>query len=346
MARKKSAAKENTPAPAAKKANEPNKNADKKVKPAKQDKKRKIEEVAPEEETTEQSQEEANEEETPKPVENGKKKKVEKKAEETTAPEVSEKKEDDIIVVADFVKGTEKELTDALKKQHDVQVISIEKVSVGKYHLTLVSTKKSKKLVNSHVVRIGGSDIILSKQNTYKSGLVVTNISITVTEDILNACFKEIGSIKKMTLKTSGATKVAYVTFTKELKDDALEYNGALIEDRNIKVRFMSDEDKRVVFSSVSKDVTVETLTPYLKEIGTVDFVGLVDVDRTSNTFVVQFSEYHDVMEATEYNGADIHGRACVVTMNGEPIKKVASTKAPENKDTDKNDGKNKKHKK
>ncbi len=133
----------------------------------------------------------------------------------------------------------------------------------------------------------------------------------------MKACFKEIAPVKKIIyLKSTPLAKTAIILFKKQVGDDALEYNGAPIEERNIYVRFLTEEDKRVYVRQVAKDVTNDELKKYMEEIGSVDFVALItdQQNKAPNMFAVQFKEYEHVAEALQFSGADIHGRACAIS--------------------------------
>lgn len=194
--------------------------------------------------------------------------------------------------------------------------------------MTLKSSKQRNKILQSHrVVRIGNSDVVFSvppEESVDKQGLFVDNISVKVTEDILKACFKEIAPVKKIIFlpKPQAVSKTAIVLFKKQISDDALEYNGAPIEERNISVRFLREEDKRVYVKQVAKDVSNDELKQYLSEIGELEFIALISdqQDKSPNMFAAQFKDYAHAAEALEYSGADIHGRACSITPE-EPSK-------------------------
>jgi hypothetical protein len=188
--------------------------------------------------------------------------------------------------------------------------------------ITLDSSKQRNKLLQSNrVVRVGNSDVVLSapaSETIDKHGLLVSNISVKVTDDILKSCFKEIAPVKQITFisKPNALSKTAIIMFKKQVGDEALDYNGAPIEERNIFVRFLTEEDKRVYVKQVTKDVTSDELKKYLQEIGEIEFVALItdQQNKTPNMFAVQFKEYATISTALEYNGADIHGRPCVIS--------------------------------
>uniref|UniRef100_A0A7S1KMU0 RRM domain-containing protein n=1 Tax=Percolomonas cosmopolitus TaxID=63605 RepID=A0A7S1KMU0_9EUKA len=141
--------------------------------------------------------------------------------------------------------------------------------------------------------------------------LCVTNFPDYLQPKDLESYFKEIGSIKKITMFYDKESRVkAYVQFETDLTTDALKFNRASIENERIRLRFAIPQDRDVVFSNVAKSVTEDQLkTEYLNEIGQVQ-----EVQQLSETaYKVRFATVDEAREAIDYDGADIEGQVISV---------------------------------
>jgi hypothetical protein len=287
----------------------------------KQSKKRKLEEREEEEEATIENKDEEEEATVEnKDVEAGEEEEEAEPVQKKTKGDGKENSSDETVhenaIIPLFLRVNGETLMKTLTKELKVDVNGFDATTSV---VTLNSSKQRNKLLSNRVVRIGTTDVVFSKplaETVDKHGLFVSNISVKVTIDVLKSCFKEIAPVKDIHFvkkRKGDMGQEAIVLFKKPVTDEALDYNGAPIEDRNIHVRFLNEADKRAFIKNVASDVTNEELLKYVSECGTVEFIAKIE-HGNQNKFCVQFDDYKSALELLEYNGADIHGKAISVS--------------------------------
>lgn len=142
-----------------------------------------------------------------------------------------------------------------------------------------------------------------------RSCLRISQLSPKTLESTLQSCMSEIGPVKELCMDKRNL--IALVTFKSELSDEALDFDGATVDDRNIALRFATNLDRRVYLSNLATHLTVKDLTPYLSEVGEVESVEDVtkELGTVQKTVLVQFKHYKTALDSLSWNGAHVRGR-------------------------------------
>jgi hypothetical protein len=106
-------------------------------------------------------------------------------------------------------------------------------------------------------------------------------------------------------------------------KNEILNYNNSLIGKNTIRIRFLTENDKKskkiknnfkVEVSSLIPSIEKEQLKNYFEEIGKINNIGDKIVDGSNISYTITFEKFKSTLDALDYNGADIEGRPCKIS--------------------------------
>jgi len=173
--------------------------------------------------------------------------------------------------------------------------------------------RKKQKSENSYQEMIpsasaGASSNVDPSNSPDRKILLIHSLPLEITKETLFDYLSEIGTPSQCFLFPSHLPSItAIVQFPNDLPDSALEYDGATIEKKKVRIRFATSSDKRILVSRLLEEVDGKILKKYFKEAGTV----ISAEKRGQFEGLVTFDSYESVAKILAYDGADIHGKSC-----------------------------------